>query len=68
MLASREWHPPKYRPCRPNQAWLAHGLPPRAACFTGSAPNGSGPLRGRRVNRSACSPLSCTHPSFGITH
>jgi hypothetical protein len=50
-LASPQWPSPKCRPHRPNRAWLAHGLTPRAACVTGSAPYSSSPLRGRPVNR-----------------
>ena len=42
---------PKCRPPRPNRAWIAHGLSPRATQQTGSARNGPSPLRGRWVNR-----------------
>ena len=42
---------PKCRPQRLNRAWIAHGPPPHATQQTGSARNGSSPLRGRWVNR-----------------
>ena len=61
MLASRRWRSPKCRPRRPSRAWLAHGLTHRTTEQTGSAPNSSGPLRGRWVNRvGACSHANAT--------
>src|SRR6478735_12077571 len=53
---------PKCRPQRFDRAWLAHGLSPRATQQTGSAPNGSGPLRGRWVHR-VCARIVVTLPS-----
>ena len=61
-----EWPGSSECPRRSRGAWIAHGLTHRTTEQTGSAPNSSGPLRGRWVNRVGArffSTVSLAHPT-----